>query len=134
MPVIVSNAWNSQVVAAVAKKMPDDKAIACETQAGHMFCKVRRARYHFKSIESCYRGMIEEMPKYFPQDDLAEGLNSSYSGPISELLLFNLDGYFEAERSGHDFILACLRAAGLLPSGPSSFHDFYKAEQKQPGK
>jgi hypothetical protein len=99
-----------------------------------MFFKHRRSRYHRMSVESCYRAMLADMPNHIPERDLAEGLHSSYSGQASELLVIHLDAYFEAERSCHDFILACLRSANLLPSGPSSFHEFYNAEQKSPGK
>ncbi len=134
MPVIVSSAWDTQAVTAIANKMPPDKATRWEIQSGHMFFKHRRATYHQHCITKCYTEMVGEMPKYFQKDELQEGLNSSYSGPLSELMLFHLDAYFEAERSGHDFILSCLRTAGLLMSAPSSFHDFYLSETKQPSK
>src|ERR1039458_3250899 len=77
--------------------------------------------------------MLEKMPTSFDGRQLEECTNSSYAGPLAEILLFHLDGFFEAERSGHNFVMVCLRTAGQLKNPPSSFHDFYKSETQRSG-
>jgi hypothetical protein len=133
MPVILTSDWDSRVILAIAKKMPRDKAKRWETHAGHMFFKHRRAIYHRQCIQKCYAKMLEEMPVNPGGRRFEEGTNSSYAGPLAEVLLFHLDGFFEAERSGHDFVLSCLRTADLLRTAPSSFHKFYESETRQHG-
>lgn len=132
MPITLTSDWDSQMVLSIAKNMPSDKAKKWETQAGHMFFKHRRATYHRACIEKCYTKMIEEMQGCFKEKQIEEGVHSSYAGPLAEVLLFHLDGFFEAERSGHDFVMNCLSTAGLLKKPPSSFNTFYKNKTKNP--
>jgi hypothetical protein len=133
MPIILSNNWDSHAISTIAMKMPSDRAKQWEIKAGQMFFKHRRATYHLRCIEECYAKMIGKMPNSFDGKQLEESTNSSYAGPLTEILLFHLDGFFEAERSGHNFVMFCLRAAGQLQNPPSSFHDFYKSETKRTG-
>ena len=118
---------------AIAKSMPTAKAEKWEIQAGKMFFKHRRASYHLRCIGQCYSTMISEMPLSAAGTQFEEGANSSHAGPLAEVLLFHLDGFFEAERSAHDFVLSCVSAANILKNAPSSFHDFYKGTSRKPG-
>ncbi len=98
-----------------------------------MFFKHRRAIYHVRCIKTSYKRMIAETTRSIPTQNMEEGLNSGYSGPLVEILFFQVDGFFEAERSAHNFILSTLTTAGLLKSAPSSLHDFYNKAKKEPG-
>lgn len=118
---------------AIGKRMPGDKAKKWETQAGRMFFKHRRVSYHLRCIDKCYSTMIGEMRISADGRQPEEGDNSSYAGPLAEVLLFHLDGFFEAERSAHDFILSFLRTASLLNAAPSSMYQFYERVTKKPG-
>jgi hypothetical protein len=133
MPIIIGSAWDADIVQSIARMMPTDKARKWEVQAGHLFFKHRRAAYHRSCIEQCYARMIGEMPKHFKETPIEEGTNSSYAGPLLEIMLFHMDSFFEAERSGYDFVLNCLRTAELFKdSTPKSFRKFYDKETKSP--
>ncbi|MDD8027297.1 MAG: hypothetical protein PHI34_12365 [Acidobacteriota bacterium] len=127
MPIIIKSDWDSQAVLAVSKRMPAEKMRKWETQAGKMFYKHRRATYHRYYIEKCYSFFINEMPTALGGPLPTEGANSSYVGPLAEVALFHLDGFFEAEKSAHDFVLSCLRTADVLnASAPDSLHEYSK--------
>lgn len=134
MPIVLSPDQDSKTIIAIAAKMPSDKARKWETQAGRLFFKHRRAAYHFNNIRDCYSKMITEMPTLLDALPPIEGDNSSYSGPLSEALFFHLDGFFEAQRSSHDCVLAYLRTADLLTNIPHSMNDYIKRSVKNPGK
>lgn len=134
MPIILSSDWDSQAVLAIAKAMPTGKAEKWEIQAGKVFFKHRRAAYHVQCIERCYREMINAMRLHASDKPLEDGTTSSYAGPLVEELLFNLDGFFEAERSAHDFVLSCMTTAEVLKKdAPSSLHAFYNGVRRKPG-
>lgn len=133
MPIILTSDWDSQSVLAIARSMPTDKAEKWEIQAGKMFFKHRRAAYHVQCIERCYREMLDAMRLLSSDRPLEEGASSSYAGPLSEVLLFNVDGFFEAERAAHDFVLSCMATGDLLKDAPSSLHDFYRGVRSRPG-
>src|SRR5574337_787512 len=122
MPIILKSDWDSQMVLAVAKAMPSEKARKWEVQAGHLFFKHRRASYHLECIKKCYLKIIGEMRSNPNAMQPEEGDNSGYAGPLAEVMLFHLDGFFEAERSAHDFVTTCLGGAKILKDPPKSLH------------
>lgn len=132
MPIILTSDWDSHTVSSIAKQMPIGQARKWEIQAGHMFFKHRRATYHHACIEKCYSKMIGAMQAQFTGQNIEGGTHSPYAGPLLEVMLFHLDGFFEAERSGYDFFLPCLCTAGFFQTVPSSFNEFYKNKTKKP--
>ncbi len=132
MTIVLTTDWDSEAVLAIAKKMPTDKARKWETHAGRMFFKHRRASYHLRSINKSYQEMIAAMQPVTDIKHAEEIVNSSYSGPLSEVMLFHLDGFFEAERSSHDCVLTCLRTANVLTEAPSSMRKFYEQSMHKP--
>lgn len=132
MPIILTSNWDSRAVLTIAESMPVDKKEKWEIQAGKMFFKYRRATYHLRYINQCYQKMMSEMPLTAGGKQFEESDNSSYAGPLAEVLLFHLDGFFEAERSAHNFVLSCLSTADILEGAPNSLHDFYKKASQKP--
>ena len=78
MPIVLGDSWEQQVVRAIAGKMPQEKAKRWETQAGRMFFKHCRARFHVDCVENAYKAMIGETSRLITK--VEEGLNSGTQG------------------------------------------------------
>lgn len=132
MSILLTSDWSSNAISEISKSMPEQKARKWELQAGHMFFKHKRAAFHLESINDCYLKMTKSMYATFNCQIIEKNTHSSYSGPLIEILLFHLDGFFEAQRAASDFILNCLATAEIFKSIPSSFEAFYKNKSKNP--
>lgn len=122
------NDFAHRAILAIGERMGNPKRQYWEAEAGKVIFKHFRAAYHLNSLMQCYSSISAAK-----LDEIGRPNGccfSSYLGPFGQLLFFHIDAFFEAEKSAHDFLLACLGSAGVLISPPNSLHDFYKKTNK----
>jgi hypothetical protein len=132
MIVLPDQTWDVLAIEAIAAKMEEYKRHNWRIHSGKVFFKHRRAFYHLGAAQDAVRAMVNTMQLV----RLAEGEDivfSSYSGPLSEILFFHLDGFLEATRASYDAMLSFLISAEVLPhSSTTSMNDFTKIARKSP--
>lgn len=124
MIIVPDQTWDVLAVEAVAAKMDESKRHSWRLQSGKVFFKHRRAQFHLEAAQNTVRAMVSAMQPV----RLAVGDNvvsSSYSGPLSEILFFHLDGFLEAARASHDALLSFLVSAKVVQHNcPASINGF----------
>ena len=115
--------WTQRAIAGVKRQLPDSKKIEWDTQAGKLLFKYARAAYHVSIMRLCYTAAVQAQTREMASVPMKDGV-STYVGPSAQVLFFNLDAFFEAARSTHEFLLPCLSSAEVLKTRPSSLKTY----------
>jgi hypothetical protein len=124
MIILPDQTWDMLAVEAIAAKMDESKRSNWRLQSGKVFFKHRRAEFHLKAAQTTVRMMVSKMQPVRLVADY-DVISSSYSGPLSEILFFHLDGFLEATRASYDALLSFLISAKVVRhDSPSSINAF----------
>lgn len=134
MIIVPDQTWDVLAVEAIAAKMEESKRHSWRLQSGKVFFKHRRALYHLEAAQEAVRKMVGAMQPVRLGDG-GSVVNSSYSGPLSELLFFHLDGFLEATRAAYDALMSLLISAKVVRhDSPSSINAFVDVIRNAPNR